>query len=145
MVTVTTMKRVKAFSDIEFGRMAEGALIAGAVREQFAIPAYCLMPDHAHFVATGLTAQSDLKRLVNRWKQVTAFAWKRRAVAPLWERGYWDRLARFDEPIVNMIRYVVENPVRAGLASEPALYPLTGSTEVTVEQICETLFREGRH
>lgn len=145
MVTVTTMTRVKAFSDIDFGRLAAAALVDCAAREQFAIPAYCLMPDHAHFVASGRTARSDLKRLVNRWKQATGFAWKKRASAPLWERGYWDRLARFDEPIVNMIRYVVENPVRAGLAPEPTLYPLTGSTEFTVEQICETLYGAGRH
>ncbi|MDP2052791.1 MAG: transposase [Acidobacteriota bacterium] len=145
MVTVTTMQRVKAFSDLEFGRIAGSALIDCATKEQFAIPAYCLMPDHAHFVATGRTPQSDLKRLVNRWKQATGFAWKKRDRGNLWQQGYWDRLARFDESLAAMIRYVVENPVRAQLVSEPTLYLLTGSTESTVEQICRTLYGEGRH
>jgi len=145
MVTVTTRKRLNAFSDFDFGRLAIGALIDCAAREQFALPAYCLMPDHAHFVATGRTAQSDLKRLVNRWKQSTGFDWKKRGGGALWQPGYWDRLARFDEPVDDMIRYVIENPVRAKLVNDPTLYALTGSTEHTIEQICRSLNGDGRH
>jgi REP element-mobilizing transposase RayT len=128
LVTSVTRDRVKAFHDIEFGRFAEHALIGHATSAKFAIPAYCLMPDHVHLVATGQTPESDLRRFVARWKQATGFAWSRLGHGRLWQAGYWDRLARFDEPIDEMVRYVVENPVRAKLVADSALYPLTGST-----------------
>jgi len=71
----------------------------------------------------------------------TGFAWSKLGRGRLWEEGYWDRLARFDEPVDDMIRYVIENPVRAKLVTDPALYPLTGSTEYTIEQICRIVCR----
>jgi putative transposase len=139
LVTTATRDRVKAFIDLEFGHLSERVLLTIASREQFAIPAYCLMPDHAHFVATGLRPNSDLRRFVAAWKQATGFAWSKRGHGRLWQTGYWERLARFDEPIDDMVRYVIDNPVRAKLVATPALYPLTGSTQSTVEQICHSL------
>jgi len=127
LVTAATRDRVKAFSDIDFGRSVERLLIDSAAESKFALPAYCLMPDHVHFVASGLTVESDLRRFVGRWKQATGYAWSQLGHGRLWQEGYWDRLARFDEPIEDMVRYVVENPVRAKLVENCALYPLTGS------------------
>ena len=127
LVTAATRDRVKAFSNVDFGRTAERLLVDAASKAKFAIPAYCLMPDHVHFVASGLEQDSDLRRFVSGWKQATGFAWSRLGHGRLWQEGYWDRLARFDEPIEEMVRYVVENPVRAKLVENSALYPLTGS------------------
>lgn len=139
LVTTATRDRVKAFASLEFGRSCEQALLAMAGRTRFALPAYCLMPDHVHIVAVGQTADSDLRKLIAGWKQATGFAWSKRGNGRLWQTGYWERLARFDEPIDDMVRYVIDNPVRAKLVATPALYPLTGSTQSTVEQICHSL------
>ncbi len=128
LVTTITRDRVKAFNDIDFGRFAEDRIIDLADITGFAIPAYCLMPDHAHMVATGLLSDSDLNRFVSKWKQATGYAWSRLGHGRLWQPGYWERRARFDEPVDAMVRYVIENPVRANLVEEALLYPLTGST-----------------
>jgi putative transposase len=144
LVTTTTRDRVKAFEDLDFGRLAERELLAIAERERFTLPAYCLMPDHIHVVATGQGADSNLRRLVGSWKQKTGYLWSKRGCGRLWQTGYWDRLSRFDEPVSDMVRYVVYNPVRAGIATEPVSYPLTGSTESTIERICASL-TERRH
>jgi REP element-mobilizing transposase RayT len=127
LVTAVTRDRCKAFADIEFGRGCELLLSEHAAREEFDIPAYCLMPDHVHIVATGRTVESDLRRLIARWKQATGFAWSQLGRGRLWQPSYWDRLARFDEPLETMTRYVVENPVRANLTTDPGAYPLTGA------------------
>ena len=127
LVTAVTRDRVKAFGNVDFGRSAERLLIDAAQKSNFAIPAYCLMPDHVHLVASGLAQESDFRRFVTGWKQATGFAWSRLGHGRLWQAGYWDRLARFDEPVEEMVRYVVENPVRAKLVQDSALYPLTGS------------------
>jgi hypothetical protein len=33
------------------------------------------------------------------------------------------------------IRYIIDNPVRAGLVTRPAEYPFTGSTRYTMEEL----------
>lgn len=127
LITAVTRDRCKAFADIEFGRRCELQLAEHALREQFDIPAYCLMPDHVHLVAIGRTPESDLQRFITKWKQATGFAWSRLGRGRLWQPSYWDRLARFDEPLETMTRYVVENPVRANLVANASDYGLAGA------------------
>lgn len=136
-VTSVNLARCKAFSDIGFGKLAERELIAAGEREQFAIPAYCLMPDHAHLLLNALGQHADLRRMVSSWKQRTGFAWSRLHAVKLWQHGYWERVLRDEEDLVSIARYVIENPVRANLVREPADYPLSGSTVYTIEQINE--------
>ncbi|VVN18047.1 hypothetical protein PS645_04155 [Pseudomonas fluorescens] len=42
----------------------------------------------------------------------------------LWQRGYYDRALRRDEDIKDAARYIVMNPLRAGLAKRLGEYPL---------------------
>lgn len=134
-VTTVTLGRVKAFSLLDFGPLAQQALTESADREQFALSAYCLMPDHAHLLLTAASEGSDLRRMVSSWKQRTGFAWSRTHSAKLWPHGYWERVLRDDEDIVSIARYVIENPVRAQLVKEPRDYRLSGSTVYTLEEI----------
>jgi REP-associated tyrosine transposase len=148
LVTMVTRERVKAFGNLDFGRIAQQELLHHASKESFALPAYSLMPDHVHYVATGTASESDLRRFVASWKQATGYQWSRLGNGRLWQPGFWDRRARFEEPLIEMVRYVVENPVRAKLVAYPTEYPLTGSTEYTIEQICDdirTFVVDGRH
>jgi putative transposase len=135
-VTSVTNDRTNAFGCIDFGRLAKQELIAIAEREQFAVSAYCLMPDHAHLLLSAQGHQSDLRRMISSWKQRTGFAWSRRDAGRLWQHGYWERVLRDEEAILPIARYVIENPVRAGLVGEPAAYELSGSTVFTIDQIC---------
>ena len=104
LVTMITLQRIKAFEDIHFGRLAEQELLQHASRENFALPAYSLMPDHVHYVATGTTSESDLWRFVTNWKKATGYQWSRLGHGRLWQPGFWDRRARFEEPLIGMRR-----------------------------------------
>jgi REP element-mobilizing transposase RayT len=73
--------------------------------------------------------------MVSSWKQRTGFAWSRLHHGKLWQHGYWERVLRDEDDLVSIARYVIENPVRAGLVREAANYPLSGSTVYTIEQI----------
>ncbi len=85
------------------------------------------MPDHVHAVvyATGLA--SDLEAFVSRFKQATGFAYARRHCRRLWHVGYYERILRDDESTEAVARYVLENPIRAGLANAIGEYPFAGS------------------
>ncbi len=110
---------------------------------EFSIPAYTFMEDHVHVATKGLTAQADLCSFIAEWKKSTGFLWSKRGFGRLWQPGFWDRRARFDESPLVMLKYVVENPVRAKLVDHPSHYALTGSTEFTVDEICAAIAAAG--
>jgi hypothetical protein len=78
-------------------------------------------------VAAGQSEQADLERFVKRVKQVTGFAFCRTHDGSLWQPGYHERVLRDDESTLAVARYILENPVRAGLAKALGEWPLAGS------------------
>src|SRR5204863_611539 len=108
-----------------------------ASREHFAILAYCLMPDHAHLLIEGLDDGSDLRRFAKAAKQSSGFAHARRVGRPLWQEGYFDRALRKDEDMKTIARYILQNPVRAGLVAHPSEYRFSGSDLWTMAELLE--------
>nr|EPB97991.1 hypothetical protein L321_00197 [Pseudomonas plecoglossicida NB2011] len=43
--------------------------------------------------------------------------------APVWQAGYHDRALRREEDVVMAARYIIANPLRAGLADKVGDYP----------------------
>lgn len=107
----------------------------------FALLAYCFMPDHVHLVVEGLSEQADLRRTVARWKQFSGYWHVREAGEALWMPGYSDRLLRDGDSTMDAVRYVVMNPVRAGLARAIGGYPFVGSDVYGPQEMEEILGR----
>ena len=103
----------------------------------FAILAYCLMPDHAHLFIEGMTDPADLQRFVKRAKQRSGQAYAHETHRRLWQEGYYDGVLRAEEDSRAIARYVIENPVRAGLVDRPDLYPYLGSDLWPVEELLD--------
>lgn len=72
---------------------------------------------------------------LRRAKQTTGRAYARRARQILWQEGYYDRVLRAEEDARAVARYILENPVRAGLAPAPAAYPYLGSGVWSLEDL----------
>ena len=86
--------------------------------------AYVVMSDHAHWLVA-LTSDAPLALLVGATK---AHASRRlrseHAIRmPVWQRGYYDHRIRHDEDLKQQARYLVANPIRAGLVSRLVEYP----------------------
>ncbi len=45
----------------------------------------------------------------------------------LWQKSYYDHVLRHDENLAHVVRYVLENPVRAGLVESFDEYPYAWS------------------
>jgi len=110
-------------------------LSQSAVDHCFTIPAYCLMPDHVHLRAEGTTPGADLRRFVSSFKQNSGFTFSRERAARLWQKGYYDRVLRDDEATLTVVRYILENPVRAGLVARFSDYPYAGSDRYSLEEL----------
>ena len=106
----------------------------------FAVVVYCLMPDHLHAVVEGLRNDSDFFSFVRAFKQHTAYAYKRRVGERLWQSSFHDHALRGNESTQAVVRYVLENPVRARLAKSPCEYPYSGSLVYSKEEVVAWAF-----
>ena len=101
-------------------------LRAGGERE-FEICAYCFMPDHLHLLVRGATETAQLPGFTKHAKQLTGYHGKRHTGKNIWQAGSFDRLLKEDEDARAVVAYIVTNPVRAGLVTDPGEYPYSGS------------------
>ena len=79
--------------------------------------AFVVMPDHVHWLVQ-LKDGTNLGEAVRRFKARVSLTLGR----PVWQRGFHDHALRRDEDIVATARYVVVNPVRAGLVQSIGNY-----------------------
>jgi hypothetical protein len=56
----------------------------------------------------------------------------------LWQEGYYDRVLRESDDSKTVARYLLNNPVRAGLAATPLDFPYLGSDRWTVRELIES-------
>lgn len=134
-LTFCTKDRHEAFADHDVAAAAIAQFRRTAQKTEFALLAYCLMPDHVHLLVEGTTASADLHRFAARGKQTIGRAYARRARRLLWQQGHYDRVLRNEEDARTVARYILENPVRAGLVRVPAEYPHLGSDVWTLEDL----------
>lgn len=85
---------------------------------------WVLMPDHLHMLIE-LGDCASLSALIRRVKSVTALAANRAAnrSGSVWMPGFHDHALRAEESTVDVVRYIIENPIRAGLVREVGAYP----------------------
>jgi putative transposase len=136
-LTICTHLRLAFFSKAEFVAPAIDQLRECSREHEFAVIAYCFMPDHVHMLVEGLEDRADLREFVRVWKQHTAFCLRRQCGIRLWQRGYYEHILRSDESAVDRAQYVITNPVRAGLVQNPLKYPWSGSFVTSVEELLE--------
>ena len=103
----------------------------------FADLAHCFMPDHLHTALEGRNEEADLKAFVARMKQSTGFYFKKTFGKQLWQRYGYEHVIRHDETTQAIVRYILENPIRAGLVRAVGDYRFIGSSEYTLEQLVE--------
>ena len=113
--------------------MAQIWITAGI--ERFKILAYCFMPDHVHLLVEGLDEHADLRRFAKMAKQRSGASHAMSGFGRLWQEGYWETVVRLDEDARKIVRYVFDNPVRAGLVTSPRDYPFLGSYAWTLDEI----------
>ena len=69
----------------------------------------------------------------------SGFHFKQRFGQRLWQRYSYDRVLRDDEHTLVVARYILENPVRAGIVERPQDYAFSRSEKYTVRQILDAV------
>jgi REP element-mobilizing transposase RayT len=97
------------------------------------------MPDHVHFLAEGKAENSDCLRFIARGKQYSGYHYKAKFGHRLWQRYGYEHTLRSEEATISVARYILENPVRAGLVARIDEYAFSGSSVYSLEQILEAV------
>lgn len=97
---------------------------------RYRLLAWCVMPNHVHALLETY-AGNPVGSVVGTWKSFTA----RRAneilgrKGPFWQRDYYDRYIRDAEHYSAALRYIENNPVKAGLVSRPEEWPWSSAAK----------------
>jgi len=124
LVTTICSDRIPRFTEWRNAACMSSAFTEPRLWRTSRLQCWVLMPDHLHFMVE--LGAEPLSRLVQRIKCVTARAINRSMGGSgrrLWTPGYHDRALRREEDLRAVARYVIANPLRAGLAASIGEYP----------------------
>ena len=115
LITTVTDHRNPIFQDFNIARLMIHELHACCDQLHIESLAWVLMPDHLHWLF--LLNHSLLSEVVRRVKGRSAYAINchRGDHVQVWQRGFHDHAIRKDENIKSIARYIIANPLRAGL------------------------------
>jgi putative transposase len=116
LVTTVTHGRQRLFTDLYYGRIVVRALYGESTAGRATTLAYVVMPDHVHWLLQ-LCARGNLSEVVKCVKGRSALQINRArgTASPVWQQSFHDHAVRKDEDLQHVARYVVCNPLRAGL------------------------------
>ena len=99
------------------------------------VPVYCFMPDHQHLIITGTSKGSDTWNAVVKYKQKTGFWMSKNRSEMRWQKDFYDQVIRANEDVAAQVKYILDNPVRKGLAETWEHYPFKGSVGCKLEDV----------
>jgi REP element-mobilizing transposase RayT len=119
----TTNQRRCLLADFQTARLVARSLAAVVDMGRATSLCHVVMPDHVHWLiqlhADGL---ADVARPA---KSLSAMAINRHLGrhGPVWQTAYFDRMVRPSESLLGVARYILRNPVRAGLVRRVGQWP----------------------
>jgi REP element-mobilizing transposase RayT len=126
-VTTSTNKREKIFSNAKFAQVVVDAFQFGRKRDWFLLLGFVVMPDHIHIAV--VPQKRKIPEIAKGIKGYTARKINNlmNKKGRLWQKGYRDFVMDDMEAINQKLRYIEENPVRAGLAYDMKAYPFSSA------------------
>ena len=117
LVTTVTRERLPVFDCFSSARCVVRALQIEHMTGRALTLAFMVMPDHLHWLLT-LGSSAPLSQVVRTVKSVVAHHLGGR----IWQQGFHDHAVRAEEDLPAIGRYIVKNPVRAGLVGKAGHY-----------------------
>jgi putative transposase len=134
-LTFCTDERRPLFAIESHVALVRTQILRAAAEKGFELTAYCFMPDHVHLITAGRDEAADVNAFIKLSKQYSGYYFKRETGVVLWQRYGFERVIREDAELALTIRYILANPVQAGLVDHPAHYAHIGSQRHTVEEL----------
>ncbi len=114
---MVSIDRSPVFAEFVAARRVVRVMHEPSVASAVETLAFVVMPDHVHWLAQ-LKDGACLENVVRQFKARVSII----LGARVWQRGFHDHALRSDEGVAGIARYVVANPVRAGLVGRVGDY-----------------------
>ncbi|MFJ2984111.1 MULTISPECIES: REP-associated tyrosine transposase [unclassified Pseudomonas] len=123
LLTTVTHERRRIFSQLQFARGVIQQLRQAELDGHCQSLAWVVMPDHVHWLIE--LRSGTLCCLMRRFKSRSSHALYQRGMRreKVWQPGYQDRALRREDSVLQVARYIVANPIRAGLVDRAGDYP----------------------
>ncbi len=115
--TFSTLNRLPVFNQYENARLIISILKEDEARLLTTTYAFIVMPDHIHWLC-----HLNKGRLSAELKRVKS-VYSKKSKTRVWNDGFYDHAIRADEDLIETARYIVANPLRAGLVDRIGDYP----------------------
>ncbi len=123
-VTTVTEGREKLFEHWPLARCVVKELINAEAQGLCKTFAYVVMPDHVHWLF--MLCRDSLSNAVRQVKSRSAIQINKLRETlgkRVWQKGFYDHALRNGEDLSGTARYIIENPLRAGLVHSLMEYP----------------------
>ncbi len=123
-VTTVTRNRRPLFNEINTARSLVHELRRLHENKHVTSIAWVIMPDHLHWLLQ-LNEYWPLSKVMKSLKANSALTINHHLGqrGSIWQKAYYDRATRKYEDIRGIARYIIANPLRAGLAKNIGDYP----------------------
>jgi REP element-mobilizing transposase RayT len=123
LVTTITEQRIPWFQVFDFARIACRCLQDETCLLDATSLCWVVMPDHVHLLLQ--LGETELAAVVRRLKASSALKLNREIgrKGRLWSPSFHDHALRREEDLRKVARYIVANPLRAGLVAKVGDYP----------------------
>lgn len=124
LLTAVTRDRIPFFADWRVGRLLVRQFRQAQVEGRVESLAWVVMPDHFHWLVQleGCTLADLMLATKSRCARDVNTYLRRRG--GMWQRGFHDHAIRREKDLLPVARYIIANPLRAGLVRRVHDYPL---------------------
>jgi len=124
LITTTSENRQPLFTHFPAACAAARCFEDSSLLRESQMLAWVLMPDHAHWLLQ-LGEKDNLGEVIGRLKSASSRNANRalNRTGPLWSKAFHDHALREEEDLQTVARYIVANPLRAGLVARIGDYP----------------------
>jgi len=126
--TLCIKNRVNFFTDYKIFKIFENFLLNEMKSYDCSAYAYVFMPNHVHLLLAGNNSNSNVKKCLNMFKQKSGYYLGKYHPEIKWQKDYYDHILRGEDNLDIQIKYILNNPVRAGLVDYWKKYLFKGST-----------------
>jgi REP element-mobilizing transposase RayT len=91
-------------------------------RDALYLHAFVIMPDHYHSLLS-LGDRYPLEKALHELSRHMSYPTRQRAKKIPWQEGFHDHKVRAGDSVVDIVRYIEQNPVEAGLVETADLWP----------------------
>jgi len=116
-IIISTQPGQHIFSDFHAARLMTQCLKQSDHSQFTQMLAYVIMPNHIHWLL--VLKSKNISTCVQRVKAQFSREWG----VKIWNAGFYDHGIRDEESLQSVARYIVANPLRAGLVQRVGDYP----------------------